>query len=93
MLTLIILNVLDCATTYAALEFGLLEGNPIMSKLFDINIFFGFGVKMLVITLAGLLCVLLKKKKLLKVLNWIISIIVIYNLINILIVLIIKWTI
>ena len=75
----IILNILDCATTYAALEFGLLEGNPIMSKLFDINIFFGFAVKMLVILLAGLYCVIAKKPKLLKLLNLIVGGVVIYN--------------
>lgn len=90
MLTLIILNLLDCITTYFALELGLVEANPIMQYLFDIDILLGFCVKMLVIILAGLLCILLKKEKLLKVLNWIVGIIVIYNLINILIILIIK---
>lgn len=85
-LMFVVLNIIDCITTYIALELGLVEANPIMKYLFDIDIFFGFGVKMLVIILAGLLCVLLKKKKLLRILNLIVGGVVVYNTASLLII-------
>lgn len=79
MFPFLILNLLDCVTTYIGIQIGLSEGNFLLNFLFNYNIYLGLSVKM---TLAGgvmLLLHLLKKQYLYKALNIAFSVIVIWN--------------
>lgn len=81
MLIFIFLNLLDVITTYIGLTTGKCEeANLILNNLFEINIYLGLGIKMI---LAVLIAVLINKykPKLFKILNAIFIIIVFWNLI------------
>lgn len=79
MLTFLILNILDCVTTYIGIKSGLSEGNILLSFLFNYNIYLGLIVKMILAGGVVLLLHLLKKQHLYKVLNIAFSAIVIWN--------------
>lgn len=81
MILFIILNILDCITTYIGIKCGLSEGNILLSRLFEINIFLGLGVKMLLAVIIALLL----KKSLFKLLNIAFTVIVVWNLILIIV--------
>ena len=81
MTTFLFLNFLDCITTYIGIKCGLLEGNILLSRLFEINIFLGLGVKMLLAVIIALLL----KKSLFKLLNIAFTVIVVWNLILIIV--------
>lgn len=81
MLIFIFLNLLDAIITYIGLVTGKCdEANLIFNNLFEINIYLGLSIKMI---LAVLIAVLLTKykPKLFKILNIIFTIIVVWNLI------------
>ena len=81
MLIFIFLNLFDAITTYIGITTGKCdEANLIFNNLFEINIYLGLSIKMI---LAVLIAVLLKKykPKLFKILNIIFTIIVVWNLI------------
>lgn len=71
----LVLNLLDCITTYIGVTNGLSEGNILLSRLFEINIFLGLGVKMLLAFIIALLI----NKKYFKPLNIAFIIIIIWN--------------
>lgn len=81
----ILLNILDCITTYIGLQTGLIEANFLLSGLFTINVFLGLGAKMGLSIATILLLVALKKLKLLKVINIALGVVVLWNLSMILI--------
>lgn len=81
MLIFILLNLFDAITTYIGITTGKCqEANLILNNLFEINIYLGLGIKMI---LAVLIAVLINKykPKLFKILNAIFIIIVFWNLI------------
>lgn len=88
-LMFVVLNVLDCISTFFALKLGLKEGNPILRGLFEKNILLGFAAKMLVCSIALLLCKVFDKMKLLKLINIMIAIVVSINFLWVLIILVI----
>lgn len=79
----IILNILDCITTYIGIKCGLLEGNILLRYFFDFNIYFGLLIKMLLAGGIVLLLGLFKKIKLLKIINIAFIIIVCWNIVMI----------
>ena len=76
----IVLNILDCVTTYIGVTQGLLEGNILLSSIFQYNIWLGLAVKMLLAVGVTILLLLAKKKKLFKPLNIAFTCIVVWNL-------------
>ena len=58
----LILNILDCVTTYIGIQSGLSEGNILLSFLFNHNLFLGLCVKMILAGGVVLLLHLLKKQ-------------------------------
>lgn len=80
MLLFLILNILDCVTTYIGVTQGLSEGNILLSWLFEINIYLGLTIKMIL----AIIIALLINKKYFKPLNIIFSVIVIWNILMIL---------
>lgn len=81
MILFILLNLIDAIATYIGLTTGKCdEVNLILSNLFEINIYLGLSVKMI---LAVLIAILVNKykPKLFKILNAIFIIIVFWNLI------------
>ena len=81
MLIFILLNLLDAITTYIGFTTGKCdEANLMLNNLFEINIYLGLSIKML---LAILMAIVIKKwkPKLFKVLNIAFAIIVLWNLI------------
>lgn len=81
----ILLNILDCVTTYIGLKMGLLEANFMLSKLFSVNIFLGLAVKMGLSIVAILLLTMIKKLKLLKIINLVFVGVIVWNLATVLI--------
>lgn len=81
MLTFLILNLLDCITTYIGITNGLSEGNILLVYLFDINIWLGLGVKMIL----AIIIALVINKKYFKSLNIAFAIIVVWNILLILV--------
>ena len=79
----IVLNLLDCVTTYIGIQSGLSEGNILLSFLFDYNLFLGLIVKMILAGGVVLLLGLFKKIKLLKIINIAFIIIVCWNIVMI----------
>lgn len=79
MLTFLILNILDCVTTYIGIQSGLSEGNILLSFLFNYNIYLGLIVKMILAGGVVLLLHLLKKQHLYKALNIAFAAIVVWN--------------
>ena len=79
MLTFLVLNILDCVTTYIGITQGLSEGNILLSFLFNYNIYLGLSVKMLLAGGVVLLLHLLKKQHLYKALNIAFAAIVVWN--------------
>ena len=81
MILFILLNLLDSLLTYLGITLGKCEeGNILLQKFFEENIFLGLGVKML---LALGIAILIKKWKpnLFKILNIAFVVIVVWNLI------------
>ena len=81
MIIFILLNLLDSLLTYLGITSGKCEeGNILFQKFFEINIFLGLGVKML---LAIILALVIRKWKpnLFKILNIAFVVIVVWNLI------------
>ena len=77
----ILLNLFDAITTYIGLTTGKCdEANLILNNLFEVSIYLGLSVKMI---LAVLIAVLIKKykPKLFKILNAIFIVIIFWNLI------------
>ena len=81
MLLFLILNLLDCVTTYIGIQSGLTEGNILLSFLFNYNIYLGLIVKMILAGGVVLLLHLLKKQHLYKVLNIAFAAIVVWNVV------------
>ena len=79
MLTFLILNILDCVTTYIGIQSGLSEGNILLSFLFNYNIYLGLIVKMILAGGVVLLLHLLKKQHLYTALNIAFAAIVVWN--------------
>ena len=77
----LILNILDCITTYIGIQSGLSEGNILLSFLFNYNIYLGLIVKMILAGGVVLLLHLLKKQHLYKVLNIAFAAIVVWNIV------------
>ena len=80
MLIFIFLNLIDAITTYIGLTTGKCdEANLILSNLFEINIYLGLGIKMI---LAVVIAILVNKykPKLFKILNISFLVIVLWNL-------------
>lgn len=80
MILFILLNLIDAIATYIGITSGKCEeANLILSKLFEINIYLGLGIKMI---LAVLIAILVNryKPKLFKVLNVIFTVIIFWNL-------------
>ena len=77
----LILNILDCVTTYIGIQSGLSEGNFLLSFLFNYNIYLGLIVKMILAGGVVLLLHLLKKQHLYKVLNIAFAAIVVWNIV------------
>ena len=80
MILFILLNLIDAITTYIGLITGKCdEANLILGNLFEINIFLGLGIKMI---LAVLIAILVNKykPKLFKILNIIFTVIIFWNL-------------
>lgn len=80
MIIFILLNLLDSLLTYLGITLGKCEeGNILLQKFFEKNIFLGLGIKML---LAIILALIIKKwkPKLFKILNIVFAIIVVWNL-------------
>ena len=80
MLIFIFLNLLDAITTYIGITTGKCdEANLIFNNLFEINIFLGLGIKMI---LAVLIAILVNKykPKLFKILNISFLVIILWNL-------------
>ena len=77
----IVLNLLDCVTTYIGIQSGLSEGNILLSFLFDYNLFLGLIVKMILAGGVVLLLHLLKKQHLYKILNIAFAAIVVWNIV------------
>jgi hypothetical protein len=75
----IILNLLDCITTYIGVTQGLTEGNFLLNFLFDYNLYLGLIIKMILAGGVVLLLHLLKKQHLYKALNIAFGAIVIWN--------------
>lgn len=80
----IILNLLYCITTYIGITQGLIEGNALLSFLFNYNIYLGLIIKMILAGAVILLLHLLKNNHLYKALNIAFTAIVIWNAIIIL---------
>lgn len=78
--TFLLLNILDCITTYIGLQSGLMEANFLLSGLFNLNIFLGLGAKMAVSGIVAFLLAKFNKLRLLKIINVAFAIIVIWNL-------------
>ena len=81
MIIFILLNLLDSLLTYLGITSGKCEeGNILLQKLFERNIFLGLGIKML---LAVILALVIRKWKpnLFKILNIAFVVIVVWNLI------------
>ena len=81
MIIFILLNLLDSLLTYLGITSGKCEeGNILLHKLFEKNIFLGLGIKML---LAIILALVIRKWKpnLFKILNIAFVVIVVWNLI------------
>lgn len=86
MIIFILLNLLDSLLTYLGITSGKCEeGNLLLQKLFEQNLFLGLGIKML---LAIIIALIIKKWKpdLFKILNLIFALIVIWNFIWVVIV-------
>ena len=81
MLLFLILNILDCVTTYIGIQSGLSEGNILLSFLFNYNIYLGLIVKMLLAGGVVLLLHLLKKQHLYKIINIAFAAIVVWNIV------------
>ena len=81
MLIFLILNILDCITTFIGIKCGLSEGNFLLSFLFNYNLFLGLCVKMILAGGVVLLLHLLKKQHLYKALNIAFAAIVIWNVV------------
>lgn len=80
MILFILLNLIDAIATYIGLTSGKCEeANLILNNLFEINIYLGLSVKMM---LAVLIAILVNKykPKLFKVLNTIFTVIILWNL-------------
>ena len=80
MIIFILLNLLDSFLTYLGITSGKCEeGNILLQKFFERNIFLGLGIKML---LAIILALVIRKWKpnLFKILNIAFAIIVIWNI-------------
>ena len=81
MIIFILLNLLDSFLTYLGITSGKCEeGNILLQKFFERNIFLGLGIKML---LAIILALVIRKWKpnLFKILNIAFVVIVVWNLI------------
>lgn len=81
MITFLILNLLDCFTTFYGIEIGLTEGNFFLNQVLEYNILLGLSIKMGLSLLIALLLIKFKKEKLFKVLNIAFTFIVIWNVI------------
>ena len=84
MLIFVLLNLFDAITTYIGITTGKCdEANLILNNLFEINLYLGLSVKMM---LAVLIAILVNKykPKLFKILNVIFTAIIFWNLILIL---------
>ena len=84
MILFILFNLIDAITTYVGLTTGKCEeANLILSKLFEVNIYLGLSIKMI---LACVIAYFIKKykPKLFKILNAIFIVIIFWNLILIL---------
>lgn len=75
----LILNILDCVTTFIGIKCGLSEGNILLSFLFNYNLYLGLIVKMILAGGVVSLLHLLKKQHLYKALNIAFGAIVIWN--------------
>ena len=81
MILFILLNLIDAIATYIGLTSGKCEeANLILNNLFEINIYLGLGIK---IILACIIAILVNKykPKLFKILNTIFTAIIFWNLI------------
>lgn len=83
MILFLILNLLDCITTYIGVKSGLGEGNIFLNYLFSSDLIVGLIVKLILAIVIALL-VQFKNKKLFKPLNIVFSIIVAWNILIIL---------
>lgn len=79
-LMFIILNLLDCISTYFGIKLGLSEGNFLLSKLFNKNIWLGFGVKMLLCIAVIVVLYFINKLYLLSIINWVFLFVVLWNI-------------
>ena len=76
----ILLNLLDAITTYIGITTGKCdEANLMLNNLFEINIYLGLGIKMMLVILIAIL-VNKYKPKLFKILNPIFTVIILWNL-------------
>ena len=78
----VILNLLDCISTFFALKFGLVEVNPLMRYFFNINVFYGFAIKMLVCLFVVFLCKRFNLLILLRIFNVVFVAVVMHNVVN-----------
>lgn len=74
-----ILNLLDCISTFIGIKLGLSEGNFLLGKLFDINIWLGLAVKMLLCIVIVVVLYFIDKLHLLLIINWAFLAIVLWN--------------
>lgn len=89
MLLFILLNLLDCISTYFGLKLGLSEGNFLLGKLFSQNIWLGLAVKMFLSLVVLAVLYFIDKLYLLKIINYVLGVIVALNIIYVIIALII----
>lgn len=75
----IILNLLDCITTFIGLKMGLMEANLFLGFFMKHSIILGLAVKMALAGGVVLLLHLIKKMKLLKIVNIAFTVIVCWN--------------
>lgn len=75
----IILNLLDCITTFIGIKLGLVEANFFLRFFMNYHVLLGLGVKMLLAGGVVLLLGLFKKIKLLKIVNIAFTVIVCWN--------------
>ena len=80
-ITFIVLNLLDCITTFIGIRYGLAEANILLASLFKHSIWLGLGVKMLLALAIGFL-VFKKRINLFKPLNIAFIIIVLLNVLS-----------
>jgi hypothetical protein len=84
----LILNLLDCLSTYVALSLGCVEANIFMRSLIDVNSILGYSIKMFLSVLTIIILHLIHKEHLIKILNYCFACVVLFNVFNCLIMLI-----